>query len=314
MARIKLIRLILSKIILLVVSIIFIFTITFFLLEAIPGDVYDIDNIKNEIVADNIRQKYNLDAPVLERYFTSLKNLINFDFGYSFVNEGRSVNEIIAVHFPVSAVYGIVSLICSFVTSMLLGVVLSKQKKIMSFMTYFIAIAVSFPSFAVASLLQYFLCVKARIFPAIAGGSIFGSFLPITIISLPLILMQTRMLMNNCAEIRQKDFIVQAICFNVTKKDILFFYILKNSLTSILTYLGVAIADVMVGSFVVETTFNIPGLGRYFINSITNRDYPVVMGLTIFYAILIISFTTIFDIITTYVNYSGKRVELYENK
>ncbi len=314
MDKVKLLRITLSKVILSWISIILIFTITFFLLEAIPGEVYDIDNIKNKVVAENIRQKYNLDASVTERYFTSLKNLLAFDFGYSFINEGRSVNEIIAVHFPISAAYGIVSLFCSVISSIFLGVILSRRKSTTTIATYFIAIAISFPSFAIASLLQYLLCVKAKLFPAIAGSGMFSSILPIAIISLPLILMQTRLLMNKCAEIRQKDFTVQAISLNVGKKDILFLYLLKNSLTSILTYLGVAIADVMVGSFVVETTFNIPGLGRYYINSITNRDYPVVMALTIFYAILIISFTTIFDIIATYMNYSGNRVELYENE
>jgi len=103
------------------------------------------------------------------------------------------------------------------------------------------------------------------------------------------------------------DYVLQARSFRIQKSLIELLYVFKNSLTGVLTYLGTAVVDVVVGSFVVETIFNIPGLGRYFISSITNRDYPVIMGLTMFYSVLIIVSTTVFDIIIYYVDYSGRR-------
>lgn len=283
------------------------------MLETIPGEVYNIDNIKNEIVAENIRKKYQLDQSMGARYFSLLKNLLMFDFGNSFLNEGRAVNDIIAEHFPISALYGMVALIAAFLSSIIFSVFLSKHSAVRSITTYLMAIIISFPTFVVASLLQYWLCVKLKIFPVFGTDSFLGSILPILIIGLPLFLMFTRLFMDNMAEIRHQDYYIQAKSLRISKTKILFMYLIKNSLTSVLTYLGAILADLLVGSFIVETTFNIPGLGRYFINSITNRDYPVVMGLTMFYSILIICFTSFVDFIVKIINFGGKRTELYED-
>lgn len=303
---------ILRKILFALISIFIIFTITFFLLEIIPGEVYDIDNIKNEIVADNIRSKYQLDASVWERYLSSLRNLLQLDFGNSFLNEGRSVNDIIIEHFPISALYGGMALVSSFFTAMIFGVLLSKTAVLKNIMSYIVITIISIPSFVLASLLQYWFCVKLRLFPVFATTNILGSIIPLITIGLPLLMTFTRLFMDSMLEVRDKDYYIQAKSLGISKLTIMSKYLVKNSLTSVLTYIGVVLADLLVGSFIVETTFNIPGLGRYFINSITNRDYPVIMGLTIFYSILIISFNSITDIIVHLFNYGGERAEVYE--
>lgn len=308
----KLIYVILEKIVITLITIFSIFTITFLLLEIIPGEVYNTDLIKSEIVANNLRNKYHLDASLSERYWVALINIIRFDFGNSYINEGRSVNEIISTHMPISALYGGMALATSIVVSVILGIVLSKYPAARKVTVYIIAVLISMPTFALASLLQYFLCVKINIFPVYGSDGAYSAFLPICIISFPLVLMQTRLLMNNVSEIRDKEYTIQARHLGVSKSKILIMYLLKNSLTSVLTYIGLIMADLLVGSFVVETTFNIPGLGRYFVNSITNRDFPVIMGLTLFYSILIIVFTSITDVMIAVIDYRGRGNELYE--
>lgn len=290
-----------------IVSLFTIHAITFFVLEAIPGEVYDTDYIKNEAVLDNIRSKYHLDSPLWQRYLTSLKNTIFMDFGYSFLNGGRSVNDIIAQHFRVSALYGVIAIICSFITASILGSIVSRKQKRMSAASMVISITTGIPTFVIAALLQYCFCVRLGLFPVYSGEGFSGFILPLTIISLPVTMIMLRFAMNSMRETRNKDYVLQARSFRIQKSLIELLYLFKNSLTGVLTYLGTAVVDVVVGSFVVETIFNIPGLGRYFISSITNRDYPVIMGLTMFYSVLIIVSTTVFDIIIYYVDYSGRR-------
>lgn len=296
----------LKNLLLIIISVVFIITITFFIFEIIPGDVYDLDYIKDETIIYNIRKKYGLDKPMYIRYLNTLKNAFLFDFGNSFINEGRSVREIVASNFPVSAKIGVIAIILSLLNGISLGFCFSKTKYknrkyfIMSFI-----ILSSLPTFVLAVLLQYFLGVKLSLFPVYGVENFYGYLLPVFILSVTPTIFIARLMDRKIAEISNSDYVVSAQIRGVKEETIKYKYILKNSISPILSYLGPLIANLLVGSFVVESIFNIPGLGRYFITSITNRDYPVVMGLTMFYSVFLIVMTSLLNLLVSIVDYKG---------
>lgn len=298
-------RIILSVLTLLL-SLFFVVSVTFFLFEVIPGDLYDLDYIKNENVIVNIRSKYNLDAPLLERYLDTIKNFLTFDFGYSLINDGRSVKSIIEEKFPISATVGLFSILFSLIFGVTIGFLKSKLLKRKRFLVLMIEILfISIPVFVLSILFQYFFSVKMKIFPVYWNNSLWSFFLPVLALSFYTIIFIERVLESNIRKIKNSDYVAAAIARGVSDNNIRIKYIMKNSLTAILSYMAPLAANLIVGSFVVESIFNIPGLGRYFITSIIDRDYPVVMGLTIFFAILLVVITTLFNLIISIIDYKG---------
>ena len=303
----KVVKEILKNILTIVVSLFFVVTITFFMFEIIPGEVYNLDYIKNENVIKNIRQKYGLDKPLYIRYLTTLKNAFSFDFGNSFINEGRDVRDIIKENFPVSATIGIITILISLVVGIFVGneLALLKKKKMRSVIIIFFIILTSIPTFVLAIMLQYVLGVCLKIFPVSGIESIKGYILPIMILIISPSIFIARLIERKIIEVKNSDYVISAKARGMSKTTIMYYYILKNSISPVLSYLAPITANLIVGSFVIESIFNIPGLGRYFITSITNRDYPVVMGLTIFFSIILIGLTSIINIIVSIIDYKG---------
>ncbi len=287
-------------------SLFFVVSVTFFLLDAIPGDLYDLDYIKNENVINNIRNKYHLNDSLPDRYLNTIKNFVAFDFGYSVTNDGRAVNDIIKEKFPISASIGVFSIFSSLILGIALGLL---KSKILSNKRWFIFIVeillISIPTFVLSVLLQYILCVVIKLFPVYWDNSMIGYFLPIVVLSIYPTIFISRMLESNIKKLKESNYVIAAISRGISNRKIMFIYILKNSLTPILSYIAPLIANFVVGSFVVESIFNIPGLGRYFISSIINRDYPVVMGLTVFFSSILIITTTLFNILISIIDYKG---------
>lgn len=290
-------------------SLFFIISITFFLFEAIPGDLYDLDYIKNENVITNIRNKYNLDDPFFERYLNTIKNFLVFNFGHSMINDGRSVGSIIKEKFPVSAILGAFSISFSLLIGVIIGLTKSKLLIKKRFSTLSILIVeilfISIPVFVLSILFQYFFSVKIKLFPVYWDNSVWRFFLPVLALSFYPIVFIERVLESNVRKIKKSDYVAAAISRGVSENNITVKYIIKNSLTPILSYIAPLMTNLIVGSFVVESIFNIPGLGRYFITSIINRDYPVAMGLTVFFSALLIIITTLFNFLISIVDYKG---------
>lgn len=291
-------------------SLFFVISITFFMFNAIPGDLYDLDYIKNENVVNNIRNKYHLDDSLSERYLNTIKNFAEFNFGYSTLNDGRGINDIIREKFPVSAVIGIFSILFSLIFGIAFGLL---KSKILSYKRWFIFIVeillISVPTFVLSVLLQYILCVEIKVFPICWNSSIMGYFLPIVILSIYPTIFISRMLEGNINKIKESNYVIAAISRGISNRKIMFIYILKNSLTPILSYTAPLIANIIVGSFVVESIFNIPGLGRYFISSIINRDFPVAMGLTVFFSSILIITTILFNLLISIIDYNGNTLD-----
>lgn len=290
-----------------VISLFLVVTITFFVFELIPGEVYDLDYIKNENVIENIRQKYGLDKPVYLRYIKTLENTFTFDFGNSFINEGRDVKDIIKTNFPVSAMIGIIAIFISLVVGIFVGNKMTqiKQKRKRSAIVIAFILLTSVPTFVLAVILQYILGVWLKVLPISGGDDIKGYILPILILSISPSIFIARLIERKIIEVKNNDYVISAKVRGISKNTLMYHYILRNSISPILSYLAPIIANLIVGSFVIESIFNIPGLGRYFITSVTNRDYPVVMGLTIFFSIILIGITSIVNILVAIIDYKG---------
>lgn len=295
------------KLIISIISVFLIATLTFFLFELMPGSIYSVDNIKSEVAIQNIIQKYGLDRPIQERYLKMLQNLVHLDFGNSFVSNGLSVREIIAEHFPISMWLGTVALAAAIVNGVITGAVMNhfRGKTISKVLRGILMLCYSFPTFEIAVLAQYYFCVKMKWFPVVCSSDKNAMLLPIMLLSLTPMTFIARLVDVKLEEERKKDHVMAARLRGVGRMQIFFFYKLKNCLTPIITLTGSLFASMIAGSFVIETIYSIPGLGKYFVTSIVNRDYPLVLGLTIFYSILVISVNYVAEVLVA-MNSRGK--------
>jgi len=270
-------------------------------MHAIPGNVYNSEKNLPPAIVENIRAKYGLDKPLSEQYITMLKNTIKLDFGISMKNRGRPVNDIITEHFPHSARLGIFSIALCLFIGIPLGVLSAlKKDKWQDRMAMIIAtLGVSVPGFVVAVLSQYLLGVKLKWFPVIGDKSFIHLILPAVALSFLPISFIARLVRSSMVEVLEQDYIRTARAKGLSERVVIYKHALKNSIMPVITYLGPLIAGVLTGSFVIESIFNIPGLGRYFVTSINNRDYTVTMGVTIFYAVFLVLMNFIVDVLYT---------------
>lgn len=275
------------------VSILLVFTATFIIFEAVPGKFYDVDNIKSEQVIHNIIEKYQLDASPLTRYIAALNGLPSFNFGYSYVDEGQSVRSIIFNHAPVSLVIGVITILLTIVMSLVLSSYLSLHNRVSIIFNVLGVTVLSVPVFVLAVLFQFFIGVKGSLLPVYGIDDRAGYILPIITLSIVPTIILTQLLTRDMRKTRQSLYVLAARARGVSADAIMIYYVFKNSLTASLTYAAPIVANILAGSFIVESIFNIPGLGRYFIDSITNRDYPVIAGVTIFYSIILIALNSI---------------------
>jgi ABC-type dipeptide/oligopeptide/nickel transport system permease component len=277
-----------KKIIVTLFSLFCVVTICFILFEFIPGEIYEFEIMHNETYIINMKEKYGLDKGIIERYLITLKNFIKFDFGYSYINEGLYTNDVIREGFSVSAPIGVFSVLLSILTGSLFGVIISSFKNI-KWKTLFLSaslVIMSVPSFVIGIVLQYILCVKLHLFNVFWDNTIKSYILPVLVLSLVPAAHIIRMLNINIEKEKNEDYVVcgmlRGINHSVTK------YMFVSCVTPIISYVGQLAAGLLVGSFAIETIFNIPGLGRQFVTSVINRDYPLMMGLAIFYSTILI--------------------------
>ena len=274
-------------------------TITFFLMHAIPGGIYTSEKRLPPAIVENIKAKYGLDKPLGQQYILQVKSIAMLDFGMSMKNQGRKVNDIIADHFPSSARLGAFSITLCLFTGIPLGILSAlKVGKWQDRVSMVLAtLGVSIPGFVVAVLSQYFLGTRLGIFPTIGDGTLLHLVLPGIALSFFPLSFIARLIRSGMIEVLEEDYIRIARAKGLSDGAVLYKHALKNSVMPVVTYLGPLIAGVFTGSFVIESVLNIPGLGRYFVASIGNRDYTVIMGLTVFYSLFLIGMNLIVDLI-----------------
>ncbi len=289
---------IIKKFLILSSSIFIVVTLTFFLMHALPGDPFLQEKAIPEEIMKALQKHYGLDQPLYVQYFKYLKGLLTFDLGPSFKYEGRMVNDIIREGFPVSLLLGSVALLIALSLGTTLGVFSAyKAGRFQDHLGMVLAvIGISVPSFILAAFLQYFLAIKLPLFPIARWGTFSQTILPaLSLAALPMAFI-ARLVRANMVEILKQDYILTARSKGISTISLLFKHGLKNALLPVLAYFGPLSAAVLTGSFAVEKIFGIPGLGQWFVLCITNRDYTVIMGTTIFYSTFLMLSVFLVDI------------------
>lgn len=289
---------ILKRLLAAVLTLFIVVTLTFFLMNAVPGGPF-VNERNSEQVVELMNEKYGLDKPLPVQYLNYLKNLLRGDMGISFTRKGFTVTEIIGEKFPTSAKLGAVALALTVVIGIPAGVISALKRNSVTdrVIMFFSTLGIALPSFIVASLMMYFFCVKFKIFPSIGLKTWQSYVLPAFSLSFFSTSYVARMLRSNMLDTLNQDYIRTARAKGLPQNAVLFKHALRNSIIPVITYLGPAAAGILTGGFVVEKIFSIPGLGQYFVNSITARDYPMIMGTTIFLAALIILMNLLVDIL-----------------
>ncbi len=289
---------ILKRILLAILTIWIVITITFFVMHAIPGGPFLSEKAITPSAQAALEAKYGLDKPLAQQYFTYLKDVLRFDFGPSLKMRGQMVTDIIIDGLKTSAVLGLVGAVLAGVFGIVLGSVaaLRRNKLVDKIIMVVTTAFVSMPSFIMGSLLLVLFTVTWMILPA-NGTTWQGLILPIITLSLYPMAYITRLTRSSMLDVLGQDYIRTAKAKGVSPVKIIFGHALKNSLIPVITYFGPMLAYIVTGSLVVEKIFAVPGIGRAFINSITNRDYPMVMGTTIVLAVLIVVMNLVSDIL-----------------
>ncbi len=283
------------------ITLFLIITATFFLLAGAPGDpiAAKVEQMP-EKAQEVIRAKYGLDRSVVERYFVYMKNLITTgDFGESIVYTGKSANDIIKENTLISAKIGIIALIFQFTIGILLGLVsaLNREKLGDHIIRVSVVLAICVPSFVFASLLQYFLAFKWKLVPVFGWGQLKHYVLPVLSYTIGGIASYTKYMRSSTLSVINEDYILTAKAKGCSQGRIIRKHVLRNTMIPMVTMIGPAVAGIFAGSFIIEKMFSIPGLGAYYVKAVSDNDYTMVLGLTIFFAMLYVASLIVVDIL-----------------
>jgi ABC-type dipeptide/oligopeptide/nickel transport system permease component len=282
----------------------FIATATFAAMHLVPGDPISGAKAMRPEIRANLEKKYGLDKPILAQYGVFLGNMLKGDFGISFTQQNRSVNDIIREHFPVSAVLGVLAILFAAAGGVLFGSLsaLRRGKTTDRTVMFLVILGISVPSFVLAALGQY-LVAKANhaagftLLPVAGWGSVGHMLLPSLVLGLGTMAFLTRLMRSSLLEIVSQDYIRTARAKGLPPVRVFLSHQLRNGILPVVTFLGPAIAAITTGGFVVESVFAIPGLGRYFVQAVQQLDYTVIMGLTVFYGAFLVFMVILVDIV-----------------
>lgn len=290
---------IVKRILLAIFTVWIVITITFFVMHAVPGGPFTGEKEPPKAIKAAMEAKYGLDKSPGEQYVTYLKDIVTkFDFGPSLKKKGRTVNDIISDGMGTSLKLGLIAAGIATLLGVIFGAIaaLRRNKLIDRIIMVITTAFVSMPSFIMGTLLLLIFSEKLGWFAA-NGTTASGLVLPIITLALYPMAYITRLTRSSMLDVLGQDYIRTARAKGVSGSRIIFGHALKNSLIPVLTYVGPMLAYIVTGSLVVEKIFNVPGIGRAFVNSITARDYPLIMGTTIILAALIVVMNLITDIL-----------------
>lgn len=286
------------------VTVYFIATATFTAMHLVPGDPISGNKAQSAEIRMNIMKEYNLDQPVLVQYGLYLKKMVQGDFGISFTQQNRSVNDIIRDHFPISASLGVLAVLLAATGGVLFGSIsgLRRGKATDRSTMFLVILGVSVPSFVFAAIFQYGVTelnkkAGGEFLPVGGWGTIKHMLLPALVLGLGTLAFLTRLMRSSLLEVVHQDYVRTAKAKGVPPIRIFFSHQLRNAILPVITYLGPAIATITTGGFVVESVFAIPGLGRYFVQAVQQLDYTVIMGLTVFYGSFLVLMVVIVDVV-----------------
>ena len=274
-------------------------SITFFLLRVLPGGPFDAEKSIPPHILENIEKKYHMDKPLHEQYLIYIGNLARGDFGPSYKYDDRPVADIIRKTLPVSMGLGLVSLLLAFFMGTAVGMISSLfPRSIHDIVSVLISTSlVSVPSFVVGAALIYFFSVRWGVLPAALWGEPKHIVLPAVTLSLAPFAYISRLVRSNMLDVSGQFFVRTARAKGLGRTKIFTKHILRNALIPVITVLGPLTAYLVTGSFVIEHIFAIPGMGKFFVFAVANRDYSVVLGITIVYALLLVIANLIVDLL-----------------
>lgn len=300
---------ILRRILVGLITVFTIATLTFFGMHAVPGDPLLKGKAVNEVVRKNLEEKYGLNKPLIAQYGTFLFNMVKGDFGLSFTQQNRTVNDIIREHFPVSAILGALAIITATIGGVIGGAIAavkrnsSVDRSIMTLVILFVSV----PSFVFAAFGQVIIAeVKSRtgieVIPVAGWGTFSHMILPSLVLGLGTMAFLARLMRSSMLEVVHQDYIRTAKAKGVSTLKIFFKHQLRNAVLPVVTFLGPAVAAITTGGFVAEIVFAIPGLGRYFVQAVQQLDYTVIMGLTVFYGAYLVLVVILVDVIYGFID------------
>jgi len=272
-------------------------TLVFFLIRALPGDPFTSEKITPEIKI-NMMRYYGLDKPLPVQYLKYMGNLLKGDMGYSLRYKNRTVNQIIADAFPNSAELGLRSLVLSITFGLLLGIVAAlNHNKTWDYICIIIAvIGVSVPSFIIGGLIQYLFGVKLGWLPVAQWKGFAYTIMPSFALSLGTLALLARLMRTSMLEVVNQDYIKTAKAKGLNQVQITIKHQIRNAILPVITVLGPIVASLITGTFVIESIFAIPGLGRHYVIGLQNLDYSMTLGLTIFFGAFLVFMNFLVDI------------------
>ena len=274
-------------------------SLTWFMMQAIPGDPFMNEKRVIPELKEQLRARYGLDKPLVVQYGIYLKNFLKGDLGMSFQRKDRTVNTIIKDGLPYTADIGMRAIIFGFTVGILLGIVaaLNHNKGWDRFSILVAVIGVSIPAFVVASVLQYFLGVKLKILPVAQYKSFAHTIMPTFALSLGMMAQIARFMRSQMLDVIGQDYIKTAKAKGLSQVKIIWSHEIRNAILPVITVLGPFIAAILAGSFVVETIFAIPGIGKFYVQSINTQDYSLITGITAFVGTLMVFINLLIDIL-----------------
>lgn len=294
---------IVKRVLIAIATVFILATLTFFLVKVLPGSPFQSEKLQ-PAVRERMVEYYGLNKSIGQQYLTYMGNLLHGNLGTSLKKPGKTVTSIIVETFPVSAKLGLIAFVFAQITGIVFGILCAQFKnKWQDYILMLVAIiGVAMPSMIIGPLLRYFLGVKLQILPVAGWGDTDQLIMPAFVLGLATIARGTRSMRASMLSITTQDYIKTARSKGLNSFEIIVHHELKNALVPIISNMGVDIASVMMGSFVVESIFLIPGLGKYFVDSVTTLDYSLIMGLTVFYGAFLVVMNLLIDILYGYID------------
>lgn len=273
-------------------------TLTFFVMNMVPGGPFLSEKAVTPQAQAAMEAKYGLDKPLFQQYTTYMTGILKGDFGLSIKKRGRTVSQIIGTKFPVSAKVGGLALVLAVCTGIPLGAVaaFNRGKFIDNLLVVLSTAGIAIPSFLSSTILIYIFTTKLKWLPSLGLKDAQSYIMPVVALALYPTFYMARLMRSSMLDVMGQDYMRTAKAKGVTTFKAIFKHALRNAILPVITYLGPLLAALMTGSFIIEKIFNIPGLGSEFVSSITSRDYPMIMGTTIFLAVFIIIMNLFVDI------------------
>ena len=290
---------IVKRFFMMIATILIIATLTFFLMHSIPGSPFDEERTSNPTIQANLEKFYKLDEPTHVQYFQYLKSIATFDFGPSIKKPNESVNTLLARGFPISFELGMVTILVAVLSGITLGTFAAlRHNGIIDYMAMaFAVVGISVPNFVLATLLIQQFAVNWNLLPPATWSSPMHMILPTLALATGPTAIIARLTRSSMLEVLTQDYMKMARAKGLSPARIVLRHALRNALMPVVTIMGTMLAGILTGTFVIEKIFAIPGMGKYFVESINNRDYPVIMGSTVFYSAFLVFMLFLVDIV-----------------